>query len=67
MKPDVIITDNPNYAKDKPRIVSWHQFAAELLPKLQAAFPAFRNTTLEEFIRDCPYNFEIVDQIEDDD
>ncbi len=67
MKPDVIITDNPNYAKDKPRIVSWHKFAAELLPKLQAEFPALRSVTLEEFIRECPYNFEIVDQIEDDD
>lgn len=62
-KPDIVVTDQKSYQKakgDRKTILSWEEFAADIFPKLQEEHPELRDVTLEQFIRMCPYKFEIV-------
>lgn len=60
-KPDVIITDDPKFGQGRKKLLSWPEFAAELLPKLQEEHPELRQVTLDQFIRHSPFRFEIVE------
>ena len=65
-RPDIYITDDDDFKKEKKRLVTWEEFAAELFPKLQSQFPKMRSVTLAEFVRECPYKFEIIDDSDSD-